>query len=205
MIKLPGQNRRNEAGFSLLELVVVILIVMIVAGMVIPSVMQTWYDLELRAAGSSVSDLMQRDRILSAKNNQTYPVGYRVDQGVTEVFIDLNADGVWETGEPIVELPRRIAAASGAPSGGSGVPTPYVLTGDTTSGTPYDNSNTMAFSPRGLPCNYVNSSSPATCSTPASTYFVYYFQDNRPNGWCAVLVTKAGRSKALVWNGTSWH
>src|SRR5579863_9996156 len=85
VIKLPGQNRRKDAGFSLLELVVVILIVMIVAGMVIPSVMQTWYDLELRAAGSSVSDLMQRDRILSAKNNQTYPVGYRVDQGVTEV------------------------------------------------------------------------------------------------------------------------
>jgi prepilin-type N-terminal cleavage/methylation domain-containing protein len=200
--RIPGQNRRKQSGFSLIELVVVILIILIVAGIVIPSLMQTWYDLELRAAGSSVSDLMQQDRILSAKNNQTYPMRYRVYQGVTEAFIDLNADGVWQTGEPIVELPRRIAAASGAPSGGSGVPTAYVLPGDTTTGTPFDNSNTMAFSPRGLPCNYVSA---ATCSTPAPTYFVYYFQDNRPNGWCAVVVTKAGRSKALVWNGTSWH
>lgn len=202
MTRIPGQNHRKQSGFSLIELVVVILIVLIVAGIVIPSLMQTWYDLELRAAGSSVSDLMQQDRILSAKNNQTYPMRYRVYQGVTEVFIDLNADGVWQTGEPIVELPRRIAAASGAPSGGSGVPTAYVLPGDTTTGTPFDNSNTMAFSPRGLPCNYVSA---ATCSTPAPMYFVYYFQDNRPNGWCAVVVTKAGRSKALVWNGTSWH
>jgi Tfp pilus assembly protein FimT len=200
-----GRLHRREIGFSLLELVVVILIILIVAGMVVPSAMQTWYNMELRATASEVSDLMQRTRILAAKNNQIYPVGYRVSQGVTQVYIDLNGNGTWDTGEPIISLARLITAASGAPSGSGGAPSPYILTGDTTSGTPYNNTNTLAFSPRGLPCNYVGSTSPITCSTPASTYFVYYFQDSRPNGWAAVLVTKAGRSKAFVWSGSSWQ
>lgn len=173
--------------------------------MTIPSAMQTWYNMELRATASEVSDLMQRDRILAAKNNQTYPIAYRVSQGVTQVYIDLNANGTWDAGEPIISLARLITSASGAPSGSGGAPSPYVLPGDTTSGTPYNNTNTLAFSPRGLPCNYIGSTSPITCSTPASTYFVYYFQDSRPNGWSAVLVTKAGRSKALVWSGSSWQ
>lgn len=202
MRRIPSQKHREQAGFSILELVVVILIILIVAGIVIPSAMQTWYDLELRAASSSLSDLMQRDRILAAKNNQTYPIGYRVYQGVTEAYIDLNANGSWDTGEPIVEFPRRISAASGAPSSS---PTPFTLVGDTTSGTPFDNATPLAFTPRGLPCAYSYGTNTCSTSTPSPTYFVYYFQDNRPNGWTAVYVTKAGRTHPLVWNGTSWH
>lgn len=198
-----GQPNR-EAAFSTIELVVVIFIILTLAAIVLPSAIQTWYDLELRATGSEVSDLMQRARILAAKNNQTYCLGYQVINGVQTAFIDLNCNGTWDAGEPIVELARRISAAAGAPSGGGGTPSAYVMTGDTTSGTPYDNATKMAYNQRGLPCAYA-AGPPVTCSTPATSYFVYYFQDNRPSGWCAVSVSKAGRSKAMVWSGTAWQ
>jgi hypothetical protein len=140
--------------------------------------------------------------MLAAKNNATYSVRYQVLNGVQRIFVDLNNNGTLDAGEPYIDLGRQITAAAGKPSGSGGQPTPYVLAGDTTSGTPCDNTCILAYSPRGLPCNYSN---PPTCSTPAASYFVYYFQDSRPNGWTAVYVTKAGRSKSLLWNGSSWN
>ena len=192
----------SAGGFSLPELCVVVLIALIIAAIAIPNAITAWYDMQLRSASSEVASLMQQTRMLAAKKNATYSIRYSVLNGVQRIFIDLNNNGTLDAGEPYIDLGRQIIAAAGAPSGGSGLPTPYVLTGDTTSGTPCDNTCILAFSPRGLPCNYTN---PPTCSTPSASYFVYYFQDSRPNGWTAVYVTKAGRSKSLLWNGTSWN
>jgi Tfp pilus assembly protein FimT len=182
----------------------VVAIILIVAAFTIPSAMQAWSDLQLRGDAAEVSDLIQQTRMLAAKKNATYPIRFRVNNGVQQAYIDLNLDGTLDAGDPYIDLGRSVTATAGAPTG-SPQPTPYVLVGDTTSGTPYTNTNVLAFSSRGLPCNYDTSTNPATCTTPASTYFVLYFQDARPNGWAAVCITKAGRSKTLLWNGTSWH
>ena len=194
--------RPSAEGFSLIELCVVVLIVLIVAAIAVPSAIHTWNNMQLRSTSSEVADLMQRTRMLAAKNNATYSIRYNVLNGIQRIFIDLNNNGTLDANEPYIDLGRQITAAAGAPTGSGGQPTPYVLAGDTTSGTPCDNTCILAYSPRGLPCNY---SSPPTCSTPASSYFVYYFQGRNSSGWTAVYVTKAGRSKALLWNGTTWN
>lgn len=191
-------------GVSMVELVIVLAVILIAGALVVPNLMQTWSDLELRSAAAEVSDLMQETRILAAKKNAIYPLRFRVNNGMQQAFIDLNLDGTLDAGDPYIDLPRSITAAAGAPTG-SPQPTPYVLAGDTTSGTPYSNTNTLAFSSRGLPCNYDTTTTPPTCTTPSATYFVYYFQDSRPSGWSAVVITKAGRSKVVTWSGSSWH
>jgi hypothetical protein len=118
-----------------------------------------------------------------------------------QAYIDLNNNGALDANEPFIDLPNYVTGASGAPNGTTGQPTAYILVGDTSSGTPYDNSNVIAYSPRGLPCEY---SAPPTCTTPAPTYFVFYFKSSRSGMWAAVLVTKSGRSKVLMWNGGTW-
>jgi len=202
VIHRTDQQKETQTGFSTLELLVVIAIILVVGGITLPGMVQTWYNLQLRSTTAEVADLMQRSRMQAARANVTpgIPIRYRVTGQMQQVYADFNNNGTWDVGEPIISLPR-ISAAAGAPSGGAGVPPAYIDTMDTTSGTPCDNTCTLAFSPRGLPCNLVG----AICTTPSASYFVYYFQDNRPNGWAAVLVSKAGRTKTLVWNGTSWR
>lgn len=202
-------NQRNQyrtalrsRGFSLLELVVVLAITLVLAGITVPAAIQTWYGLQLRASAGEVADMMQRARMQAARSNFIVAIRYQVTNGVQQVYADFNNNGAFNgnSGEPIMDL-ARISAANGAPSGGAGVPSAFVDTMDTSTGAPCDNTCTLAFSPRGLPCNLVG----GVCNTPAASYFVYYFNDGRPNGWAAVLVSKAGRTRVLLWNGTTWN
>lgn len=201
-------RKQRQAGLSLLELVVVLAISLVIAGITVPAMVQAWYGLQLRASAGEVADMMQRARMQAARNNFIVPIRYQVTNGTQQIYADFNGDGAWDVWnnqgqpvrEPIADL-ARITAAPGAPGGGAGVPTAYVDTMDNSLGAPCDNTCTLAFSPRGLPCNLVG----AVCNTPANSYFVYYFTDGRPNGWVSVLVTKAGRTRVLVWNGTSWQ
>jgi prepilin-type N-terminal cleavage/methylation domain-containing protein len=203
------KRRRTESGFSLTELVIVIGIVLVVAAIAIPNGIRAWYNMELRGTTAEVGGLMQQARILAAKNNAYYTVCYQVNGGVqrvylTQVTLYSTAACTYTQGTSVeIELARQITAASAAPSGTN--PSAFTMSGDTSSGTPCDNTCTMAFSPRGLPCKFDTGTSPATCSTPASSYFVYYFQAASANGWSALLVTKAGRTRAYTWNGTSWN
>lgn len=189
-------------GFSLVELLVVLSIVIIAAALCIPQIMEAVYGARLRATASDLAGFMQDARSLAAKNNQIYDIKYTTISGDTAAYIDVNQNGTYVSGDPVVVFNRGVTPAAGVPSGSGGQPSPYVLTTDTTSGTPYDNTATLAFNQRGLPCKYDNSTTPPTCLTPAATYFVYYL--NGAPGWSAVLVTKAGRTRVLIWNGSSW-
>ena len=201
--KRYSEKQARMRGFSLVELVVVVAIILVVAAIAIPNMVRSWYDSNLRTCAFELSDMIQQARILAEKKNLTVTVRYRtVNSTVQEAYVDVNNNGAWDTGEPIIDLGRQFTMASAAPGGSGGNPTNYVLNGNTTSGTPCDNTCTLGFSARGLPCNYASS----TCSTPSASYFVYYINDNRtPTGWAAVVVTKAGRSTGYVWNGSSWN
>jgi Tfp pilus assembly protein FimT len=205
LVRKCDPKTKEQAGLSVLEVVVVVTIILIVAGLVLPNVVQAWYDISLRSDAAEVADLMQRARMQAARSNSTIPIRYQVTNGVQQVYADVNNNGALDVnlGEPVIDIPR-ITAAAAAPNGSGGQPTAFVDSMDTTSGTPCDNTCTLAFSPRGLPCNYI-SGTPATCTTPSASYFVYYFTDGRPTGWGAVLVSKTGRTKTLLWNGSSWH
>jgi prepilin-type N-terminal cleavage/methylation domain-containing protein len=192
---------KRQHGFSLIEVIIVLAIVLILAAIAIPVITQFLYGTQLRAATAEIADLMQQARINAARANATYPVRFQLNGGLQQAYIDLNNNSSLDSNEPYVDLPKLITAASGAPSGSGGQPSAYTLLGDTTSGTPFDNSKVLAYSPRGLPCNYVSS----VCTTPAASYFVFYFTHSRNSMWSAVLVTKSGRTKSLIWNGGSWN
>jgi type II secretory pathway pseudopilin PulG len=194
------------SGFSLLELLIVVLVVMVVAGIAIPNILLAVTNVRLRASAGDLAGLMQQARILAANNNTTHTVRYGTRNGATIAYIDLNGNGSFDTGEPLMQFSGTTVPASGTPSGGGGQPTAYVLVGDTGSGS-YDNTSTLGYTGRGLPCNYDTTTTPATCSTPPAKYFVYYMSDTRVggSGWAAVVVTKGGRAKIVTWNGSTWN
>jgi len=193
-------------GFSLVELLIVVFVVMVIAAIAIPNVLLAVSNVRLRASAADLAGLMQQARILAAKNNTIYAVRYGTRNGAQIAYIDLNGNGSFDTGEPLVEFSGTTVPASSAPSGSGGQPSPYVLAGDTGTGS-YDNTNTLGYTGRGLPCNYDTTTTPATCSTPPANYFVYYLTDTRPGqpGWAAVVVTKSGRCKIVTWNGATWN
>jgi prepilin-type N-terminal cleavage/methylation domain-containing protein len=198
----PSKFNADERmrGFTLIELMIVGTIILVIGAISIPKFIQLWQNVQLRAAAAEVADLTQRARMSAARANATYPVRFQMNGGVQQVYIDLNNNSSLDANEPYLDLPQSVTGASGAPNGSGGQPTAYTLVGDSSSGTPFDNSNVIAYSPRGLPCNYTSS----VCATPAASYFVFYFQDSRTSNWAAVLVTKSGRSRVLTWNGGSW-
>jgi prepilin-type N-terminal cleavage/methylation domain-containing protein len=189
-------------GFSLTEMIVVAAIILFLAALAIPNFSSISANIHLKSAASDLSGLMQKARIMAAKNNAVYGIAYGTINGAGVACVDLNLSNTCTNGEPLVTFSTTVTPASGAPTGTGGQPTAYVLVGDTGT-TNYDNATLLAYSPRGLPCAYVSS----TCSTPAGGYFVYYLNGARPDGstgWAAVIVTRAGRSKVVIWNGSSW-
>jgi type II secretory pathway pseudopilin PulG len=195
-------------GFSMVELLIVLFVVMVIAAIVIPNVLLAVSNIRLRASVGDLAGLMQQARILAAKNNSTYKILYGTNNGAQIAYIDLNGNGSFDAGEPLIQFSRNTVPASSAPSGSGGQPTAYVLAGDTGTGS-YDNTNTLGYTGRGLPCNYDTTTTPATCSTPSAKYFVYYLTSTRigagGTGWAAVVVTKGGRTKVVTWNGSSWN
>jgi prepilin-type N-terminal cleavage/methylation domain-containing protein len=193
-------------GFSLIELVIVVFIVLVLAAIVIPNVLLAVTNLKLRSSASDLAGLMQQARTLAAKKNAAYAILYGTRNGAQIAYVDLNGNGAFDVGEPLVEFSGTTTPAGGAPSGSGGQPTPYVLAGDTGAGS-YDNTSTLGYTGRGLPCNYDSTTVPATCSTPPAKYFVYYLTDTRTGqpGWAGVVVTKSGRCKIVMWNGAAWN
>lgn len=205
----PGKSTARPVctrGFSLIEVVIVLFVTMVIAAILIPNILLAVSNMRLRASAGALSGLMQQARILAAKNNKTYEILFATSNGANIAYVDLNGNGSFDTGEPLIQFSGTTVFASGAPTGGGGQPSAYVLSGDTGNGS-YDNTYTLGYTGRGLPCNYDTTTTPATCSTPPAKYFVYYLKDTRVggSGWAAVVVTKSGRTKVVTWNGGSWQ
>jgi len=209
-LKRNYRRRDRTGGFSLMELLIVVFVVMVIAAIAIPNILSAVSNIRLRASAGDLAGLMQQARIMAAKNNTPYVVLYGTLHGAQIAYVrdPKSAAGLgnFVAGEPMMEFSGTTVPASGAPSGSGGQPPAYVLAGDTGTGS-YDNTSTLGYTGRGLPCNYDTTTSPATCSTPAAKYFAYYLTDTRVGGagWAAVVVTKGGRAKIVTWNGGAWN
>jgi prepilin-type N-terminal cleavage/methylation domain-containing protein len=215
--KQSCRQHDRTAGFTMVELVLVMFVISVLAAITVPNVMLTISNVKLRGTAADLAGMMQQARTMAAKNNPqnppAYAIKYAVLNGAQSAFVDLNGDGVWNasvtvagvtTSEPVIAFGSRVIPAPAPPNGSGGQPPAYVLTGDSSTGGPFTNANTLAFTPRGLPCDY---SAPPACASPAPSYFVYYLTDTRVGnpGWAAVVVTKGGRTRVVTWNGSSWN
>ena len=184
----------RSGGFTVLELLVVVGMVMIMAAISTPPILGAVAHAKLRGAASNLSGLIQSSRMLAVKRNKTVTVHFvtvanipfAVVKDVDDPSLDLKVT------DPQVQLGGVVMQVA-LPTGNT-----LPLTNAILSYTPLDLPALVSFNPRGLPCNYVA----GVCTTAG---FVYYLTDiNRPDAWTAVSISPGGRVKQWFWNGAVW-
>lgn len=185
---------RGEKGFSLIELVIVCVILVIISVIAIPNIMRVNANYKLDSAGHSVASLFQQARMQAVKNNLPSYVNF---DAANRVFVTSAPGTAYASGNPDVALTNGISFQT-PPNGYSAQLDAYV------GGTPAIPSSlatpNMGFNARGLPCqaNAVNAS---VCVSDNTGY--EWFMQNPTGGWEAVTITPAGRIKSWRLSNTT--
>jgi len=195
-------GRRNRSGFSLLEVLLVVAIGLIVTVVGLPRMSAVIANMKLRSSMTTVSGLLQNNRMLAVHGNKTMTARHfsRTSSPFSLVyFVKDAADPSTSpaTGDSQVEMEAPITPFDTP----SGVGAPSAIANSDLGLTVAPEITDPSFNSRGLPCAY----SSGTCT--GNKAFIKYFKDNRvggSGGWAAISITPAGRIKRWFWNGSSW-
>jgi prepilin-type N-terminal cleavage/methylation domain-containing protein len=220
------KRTRRYDGFTMLELLVVVSILIVVAGISAPYMMRTIAQMRLRSSAASLASVLQRGRIQAVRDDRFYSIlSNSTSSGGTLVFVDMNTSspGTYLSTDPQVELAGLVSfVPTGGPSttlltcGSTGTPT-TCPTGYTANlnYVPEAGTITPAFDPRGLPC--VNSVTPSTAPTypssvctrvdpitskPVGFLYILQYTGMGSTSYAAVTVTPAGRISVWSYEGT---
>ena len=212
-------NTRNSAasakttrGFTILELLITVAIIMIVAGFAIPNFMATLHSARLKGGVTDFASLLQTARIKSVDDDRYYSTyvlaanGNNPQQGFVDIFPQ-NADGTsgnagqaYKAGDPLVVIsPEVVLQGQGAAPSIAALK--LQLLPATSPVVPQDESvatTAITFGPRGLPCKPLA----GVCDTLGGPQAYWaFFQDSVTQNWGAVTVTPAGRIQRWLFMG----
>jgi prepilin-type N-terminal cleavage/methylation domain-containing protein len=185
----PTAGKRTQ-GFSLIELVFVAAVILLVAAIAVPRLMNSVNDIALRYTASDISSLLQSARIQAVKKNTFYSVVQGgLPSGQTGIFVDLSAGrtGTFANGDPFLPLKSGITTHLGT---GSGAPNEAAFIAGlgfaiNAAG------NSPTFNARGLPCVVAG----AACPQAAGQGFVVFLSKIAVTGnipWASVVITPSG-------------
>ena len=201
-------RRKPAQGFSLIELMIVVAIIMSIAVAATPSMVNLISSARMRGTMSTLSTFLQSARgdavrenkarsIYITSSNSEYMV-YKADMLATApAMTDASVEGLMPMGKQVVYI--------GTPTG-AGAPSALDNTTTFGSSTITPQNSTISWNSRGIPCVIVGSACTTSPST-GSNAFVWYFVFQPPlgsNRWGALSVSPAGRVKAWYWDGASW-
>jgi Tfp pilus assembly protein FimT len=189
-----------QTGFSLAELIIVVAIIMVVAGLSIPSLSRAIDNSRLKGATQMLAAVYQDSRLRATQNDTSYEVLVSPSgTGPAQACIDLDGDGACGATDVVTQFPSKIKLSN------TGVPVPldpqlnFPLV-KTESSQMYTQQNVrapgLAWNSHGMPCQ--RSSSTASC---LATGWVQYVQLRRSSGgtiYGAVSVTPTGRVKTWI-------
>jgi prepilin-type N-terminal cleavage/methylation domain-containing protein len=200
---LHSTTQKRGRGFSLVELLIVIAMIMILAAISVPRLLNSISDINLRYAATNISGLLQSARISAVRKNSFYTVQpTTLSTGGTGYYVHVQG-GSYVTGDPVLPLGSQTTAYIGT---GSGAPNESTFTSGTSSTglsfAPNSASDAPSFNARGLPCIGV----PATgaCPLVPGQGFVIFLSKSSAIGnvsWASVAVTPSGHIQ--IWTSDS--
>lgn len=196
----PVRSASRAQGFSLVELLVVMAVLLIVGAIATPTIATTMDAYRMRGTLTNISGLTQRCRLLALKKNSTSHMFVTTNNGSVVMYCKEINDPTTTLADsdPQIQLPDQFSIP-GLPTGGATQLTASLMWGS--SGSTFSVDSDPYFNSRGLPCSAVNVGSPCT----SVTGYVYYFKYTRGTArWAALSVSPASRIQNWFWNGSGW-
>ncbi|HEV3481304.1 MAG TPA: prepilin-type N-terminal cleavage/methylation domain-containing protein [Candidatus Acidoferrales bacterium] len=187
------EKNKCQSGFSVIELMVVCLVILIVAGYAVPNVLNFIHMAKLRGSASDYASLLQVGRIRSVQDDTFYKT-YVIAGPPQQAYVDLTNNGGTGVapGDPSIQVSSEVIpiAKGGAPDtanlSGQFLPAGSGVIPQDATATP------VIFSPRGLPCTTQLAGAVCTSAGGPTAYWAF-FENNINKVFEAVTVSPAGR------------
>ena len=200
---MHSMTPKRGRGFSLIELIIVVAMIMILAAISVPRLLNTVSDINLRYAATNISGLLQAARMQGVRKNTFYTVQpTTLSTGGTGYYAHVQG-GSYAVGDPLLPLGSQITAYMGL---GSGAPNESTFASGTSSSgltfAPNPGPDAPSFNARGLPCIGV----PATgaCPLVPGQGFVMFLSKSSAVGnvsWASIAITPSGHIQ--IWTSDS--
>jgi len=178
-----GRDTNLCAGFSLPELTIVVVIVLIICAIAIPSFLRMMNAYQLTATARSVSDLLERARYEAIKQNTKITCHFSLGAVPQSAWVDVNGTGTLAGNDPKVFYTAQVLSTGSALPPVSSMNFPVV--------TPVTNSGVIVFDSRGAV--------DFTAVPGGPTVWVLYFTLNNDPSYGAKAVTAEPFGRSRVW------
>jgi len=182
---------KNSRGFSMVELVVAIAIMLVIMAIAIPNFLRAMNTYRLGSTAIDVANMLQRARYEAIKRNANISCRAIPPGNPTTVYIDLNANLAMDPDEPRVLLPTDIQFVGAPPAPGPASMGPGYAGAQPPAGS-------ITFDARGA----------VVPGAGGPTVYVVYmgYPQDASYGYRAITVTPSGKTK--VWRaqaGGAWQ
>jgi type IV fimbrial biogenesis protein FimT len=192
-------NRRlssRQEGFSLLELVVVMAVMLVLSAVAIPSITQSMRQYRLNVATTNLQNLVEVARYSAIRRNTEVDLRQTTVSGQTVFFVDLagtpTAPAALVTTDPQFYVPQGITIApTGAPASTTALANTQAL-----------GAGCIGFNSRGV-VTYTNCGT----ATPGVVWFLSIGLPTSVAGYRAITVTAMGQTKAwtAAYGSSAWN
>ena len=198
--------RQRRKGFSLMELMIVVAIILLIGAISAPNIVETIRRYQMEASAREVHNMLLRARYDAIRFNRNITTLYEAPAAAdapARYGLDFNNNGVLDVNEPRAQLSVRITLIAAAPAGVNvslmqvvdPAASPVVNTGYWTPQMPAPPAYSITVTPRGTPLMTV----------PGSTHYLFLMQNQvYKSNVRALTMTSQGKVRSWRWDGDSW-